>query len=238
MLTLGIDTTAGTASVALLSGETMLGEYTLNSGNTHSQTLLPMIEHMLARTGKTPKDIELYACAAGPGSFTGVRIGAATVKGLAAPWNTPCVPVSALEALAQNLAIVDGRICPVMNARRGQVYTALFESSGGALHRTLPDAALSLGELEALLREADTPVYFVGDGYDLTEPFRKTQTPERLRYQSAASVALLGQQAYLASEDKTALTAAALLPTYLRKPQAEREREERMKEQKEQEKNI
>ena len=232
MLTLGIDTTAGSASVALLSEETLLSEYTLNSGNTHSQTLLPMIEHMFDRVGKTPRDIDLYACAVGPGSFTGVRIGAATVQGLASPWNTPCVPVSALAALAQNLAIVRGRICPVMNARRRQVYTALFESDGtGVLHRTHPDAALSLAELEQLLREANTPVYFVGDGYDLTEPFRQTHTPERLRYQSAVSVALCGQRIYLAAEDKTAFSAAALLPTYLRKPQAEREREERMKEQ-------
>lgn len=228
MLTLGLDTTAGTASAAILSNEKLLCEYTLNSGNTHSQTLLPMIENMLGLLGKKTSDIDLYACAAGPGSFTGVRIGTATVKGLAAPFDTPCVPVSALEALAQNLVGYEGILCPVMNARRQQVYTALFASDGRELRRLDEDRAMAVEELAAILRKMDKPVYFTGDGYDLVWTLTDRITPERLRYQSAASVALCGYKKYTRAEDKTGFTADALLPTYLRKPQAQREREERM----------
>lgn len=229
VLTLGLDTTAGTASAAVLSDEKLLCEYTLNSGNTHSQTLLPMIENMLGLLGKKPADIDLYACAAGPGSFTGVRIGAATVKGLAEPFNTPCVPVSALEALAQNLAGQTGILCPVMNARRQQVYTALFESDGIGIRRIQEDQAMAVEDLAVRLQDMDKPVYFTGDGYDLVSGLTDRITPERLRYQSAASVALCGYRIYMGADNKAGYTAQALLPTYLRKPQAQREREARMK---------
>lgn len=228
MLTLGLDTTAGTASVAILSDERLLCEYTLNSGNTHSQTLLPMIENMLGLLGKKPYDIDLYACAAGPGSFTGVRIGAATVKGLAEPFDTPCVPVSALEALAQNLAGYEGILCPAMNARRQQVYTALFESDGSGISRLCEDQAMAVEELAIRLQSVEKPVYFTGDGYDLVSDLTDRVTPERLRYQSAVSVALCGYRIYMNADDKTGYTAEVLLPTYLRKPQAQREREARM----------
>ncbi len=228
MLTLGLDTTAGTASAAILSDEKLLCEYTLNSGNTHSQTLLPMIENMLGLLGKKPSDIDLYVCAAGPGSFTGVRIGAATVKGLAEPFDTPCVPVSALEALAQNLAGYEGLLCPAMNARRQQVYTALFESDGIGISRISEDQAMAVEELAVLLQDMKKPVYFTGDGYDLVSGLTDRVTPERMRYQSAASVALCGYRIYRNADDKTNYTAEALLPTYLRKPQAQREREARM----------
>lgn len=229
MLTLGLDTTAGTASAAILLDEKLLCEYTLNSGNTHSQTLLPMIQNMLGLLGKKPADIDLYACAAGPGSFTGVRIGAATVKGLAEPFDTPCVPVSALEALAQNLAGQKGILCPAMNARRQQVYTALFLSDGSGIRRIWEDQAMAVEELASRLQGMDQPVYFTGDGYDLVSGLTDRVTPERLRYQSAASVALCGYRMYMGADDKAGYTGEALLPTYLRKPQAEREREARMK---------
>ncbi len=228
MLTLGLDTTAGTATAAVVQDGKLLGEYTINSGNTHSTTLLPMIESMLHLLGIKPADIGLYACAVGPGSFTGVRIGAATVKGLAQPYNTPCVPVSALEALAQNLAGHRGILCPVMNARRQQVYTALFDTDGIRIRRLREDCAISIEELSALLKEMEKPVYFVGDGYELVSALTDRVTPERLRYQSAASVALLGYKIYANAENKADYTGEALLPTYLRKPQAQREREARL----------
>lgn len=239
MLTLGLDTTAGTASAAILSDDRLLCEYTMNSGNTHSTTLLPMIENMLALLGKKTSDIDLYACAVGPGSFTGVRIGTATVKGLAYPYDTPCVPVSALEALAYNLIGYPGILCPVMNARRQQVYMGLFSSDGVRLQRFREDCAMAVEDLASLLQEMDGPVYFTGDGYELAAHLTDRITPERLRYQSGASVALCGYQIYTNAEDKTIYTAEALLPTYLRKPQAQREREARLQsEKKENERNI
>ena len=129
MLILAIDSTATVGSVALLRDSTILCEYTVNAGNTHSITLLPMIEHMLKVADIKLSDIDLFAASVGPGSFTGVRIGTATIKGLAHPLSKPCVGVSTLEALAYNLKGLGGIICPCMNARRSQVYTALFEDS-------------------------------------------------------------------------------------------------------------
>lgn len=228
MLTLGLDTTAGTAATAIVQDGKLLCEYTMNCGNTHSTTLLPMIENMLSLLGKKPVDIDLYACAVGPGSFTGVRIGAATVKGLAQPYDTPCVPVSALAALAQNLVGREGILCPVMNARRQQVYTALFDGDGTKIRRLQEDCAISVDALAAQLREIEKPVYFTGDGYDLVSSLTDRVTPERLRYQSAVSVALLGYEIYTNAEDKTIYREETLLPTYLRKPQAQREREARL----------
>lgn len=239
MLTLGLDTTAGTACAAILSDDKLLCEYTMHSGNTHSTTLLPMIENMLALLGKKASDIDLYACAAGPGSFTGVRIGAATVKGMAYPYNTPCVPVSTLEALAYNLVGYGGLLCPVMNARRQQVYTALFSSDGVHLRRLCADCAMAVEDLASLLKGTGEPVYFVGDGYDLVTHLTDRVTPERLRYPSAVSVALCGYWIYANAENKAVYAPEALLPVYLRKPQAQREREARLEQEKrENERNV
>lgn len=229
MLILALDSTATTASVALWRDRGVLCEYTVNAGNTHSVTLLPMIEHMLKVSGTSLDDIDMYAVSAGPGSFTGVRIGAATVKGLALKDNKPCVGVSAIEALAENLTVCRGFICPVMNARRQQVYTALFHSDGAKLTRLFDDSALSLDELREKLANLEEPVYFCGDGYSLTEQMSDTVTPPRLRIQSAASVAAVAERLWNAAEDKSVFSASSLVPIYLRKPQAEREREERLK---------
>lgn len=131
MLILAMDSTAVAASVALLTDGAPLAAFHLDNGNTHSETLLPMVESVLRCTGKTVDDIDLFAVSAGPGSFTGVRIGVATVKGLAFGKGKPCVGVSTLEALAENLVPTGGLLCPVMNARRGQVYNALFRVETG-----------------------------------------------------------------------------------------------------------
>ena len=232
MIILAMDSTAQTASVAVCDGERLLAEYTLNNGNTHSETLLPMVETMLGALSLTVDEVDLFAVSEGPGSFTGVRIGVATLKGLAFGRGKPCVGVSTLEALAYNLVDCGGMICPVMNARRAQVYTALFSSDGSTLTRQMPDTAISIAELDAMLAEKNMPVRFCGDGYDVTlAGLQRTQAigvSERLRYQSAYAVA---QVARRMAEQGDVQDDVSLAPTYLRMPQAERERLEKLKNQ-------
>ena len=227
MKILALDSTAKVASVALSDDGRLLGEYTINNGNTHSETLLPMIEAMLGQLDLTVDDVDAFAVAAGPGSFTGVRIGAATIKGLAFGSGKPCVGVSTLEALAKNPALPNGLICPVMNARRNQVYTAIFRAENGHLVRLLPDSAIAISELDEILSQYDEPVTLCGDGYDVTLPLLThpvTPLCERLRHQSAFNVALCAMEAIDRGE---AVSDTALAPTYLRLSQAERERNER-----------
>ncbi len=227
MKILSLDSSAIVSSVALCEDETLLAEYTLNNGNTHSETLLPMVESVLASYGITAEEIDLFACSAGPGSFTGVRIGAATLKGLAFGKGKPCVGVSTLEALAENLISCSGLICPVMNARRSQVYTALFRSDGRSLTRLTEDSALAISELDELLSSYGESVLFCGDGYDITLPLLQKTSPcsvsPRLRHQSAYSVAQVARRHYLAGDYTTD---KALAVTYLRPSQAERTRME------------
>ena len=229
MLILAVDTTATVGSVSLVRDKKILCEYTVNAGNTHSVTLLPMIENMLKITDTDLSDVDMFAASVGPGSFTGVRIGCAALKGLAISSDKPCVGVSTLEALAYNLSDHEGIICPCMNARRGQVYTALFESTKDGIKRLTPDMAISIEELEGMLSDFENCVHFCGDGYFLVSHLSENKTSERLTLQSAASVALVAEKLYEGAEDKSVFTSAALNPTYLRKPQAEREREERLK---------
>ena len=228
MRILSLDTSATVASVAITNDSVPLAQYTLNAKNTHSETILPMIENMLDALCLKTSDIDLFALSAGPGSFTGVRIGAATVKGLAFASNKPCVEVSTLEALAQNLVFKEGLICPVMNARRSQVYTALFRSNGKKLERLMPDSALSIEELDGILSQYSKPIALVGDGYDICEQgFSKTAlifVPEFMRLQSALSVAAIALQNY---NSGNVCTDSALSVNYLRPSQAERERAER-----------
>jgi tRNA threonylcarbamoyladenosine biosynthesis protein TsaB len=233
MYILALDSTAVTASVCICKDEEMLCLYTVNNGNTHSETLLPMIESALKQTSLTSDDIDLYVCSAGPGSFTGVRIGSATLKGMAFGRGKPCVGVSTLEALARNLSIlpVKALVCPVMNARRGQVYNALFLAENGSITRLTEDRLLTVSDLEAEISEkySDLPVYLVGDGYEITKELFKScspaVTPEYMIYQNAYSVAMCGKDAY---ESGAQVSDAALCPTYLRPSQAERTREEKL----------
>lgn len=224
MKILALDSSAIAATVALCEDGRLLAEYTVNNGNTHSETILPMVESVLAHFALTPSDIDLFAVSCGPGSFTGVRIGVATVKGLAFGRKAPCVGVSTLEALAENARVCRGLICPVMNARRSQVYTALFRSDGKTLTRLLPDSAMSLTELDGLLSVYGEEVAFTGDGYGLLAdsitqtPIR--EIPERLRHQSAFSVATVAYREYL---DGKAVSDKELKVNYLRPSQAERE---------------
>ena len=228
MKILAVDSTAITASVAIADDERLIAEMTLNNGNTHSQTLLPMVESLFRMCNMTADDVELFALSEGPGSFTGVRIGAATVKGLAFGREKCCIGVSTLEALAYNLRGYKGIICPVMNARRSQVYTAIFRADGKSITRIKDDMAIAVSELDELLFEYDEPTYLVGDGIEVSlEGFEKTRvehTPEEHRYQSAYSVA---QIAFARYQEGTRGNDASLVPTYLRLSQAERERLER-----------
>jgi len=229
MKILALESSALTASVAVCEDGRLLGEYTQNNGNTHSENLLPMVESLLSFLGLEISDIDGFAVSAGPGSFTGVRIGVATLKGLAFGSGKPCIGVSTLEALARNLCVPNGLICPVMNARRKQFYTALFRNNGTSMERLMPDSALSYEELDEALAAYDEPVYLVGDGYALAEDLLTHpigHTPERLRYQSAYSVAAVALDAY---KSGAYTTDQALSPVYLRPCQAERERAEREK---------
>lgn len=225
MKILAIDSTANTSTVAVLENDKLLSVYIANIKNTHSETLLPMVKSVLKTLKLSVNDIDAFAVSEGPGSFTGVRIGVATVKGLAFGMDKKCVGVSTIEALAQNLDGFKGVVCPIMNARRGQVYTGAFLNG----KRILADQCMLLCDLIPLLEEYGAPIYFVGDGYSLIEGMENDKfryVPEALRYQSAYSV---GKIAYEKLQKGEYTTDNDLRVEYLRKPQAEREREERLK---------
>ncbi len=225
---LAFDSTAVTASVAVAEDERLLAEITLNNGNTHSETLLPMAEALFRMLSITADDIDLFATSSGPGSFTGVRIGAATLKGMAFGRSKPCVGVSTLEALAYSLRSHKGIICPVMNARRSQVYTAIFESDGESITRLTEDMAIAADELDAKLSEYAAPIYLCGDGIEVAlECFKATKAiaaNENERYQSGYSVSQVALALY---KEGKYTSDAELTATYLRLSQAERERLER-----------
>lgn len=232
MLILAFETSAKACSVALARDGKLLAENYQNSGLTHSQTLLSMAQSTLHVCGLKPQDVEAVAVAAGPGSFTGVRIGVAAAKGFAWGLEIPCVGVSTLEAMAENAGLLQGTVVPVMDARRSQVYNALFRAENGMLIRMTPDRAISLEELGTELLHCDGPIYLAGDGSMLTwQTLKDTVSglnllPEHRVHQRAAGVALLGEKML---QNGAVGDGAALQPNYLRLSQAERERLEREK---------
>lgn len=232
MLILAIDTSAVTATAAVCEWDgTDIKRFSLssvNNGLTHSETLFPLIDNALKSFGKSISDVDLFAVSAGPGSFTGVRIGVSAIKGLAFD-GRPVASVSTLEALAENVG-AEGIICPLMDARRGVFYNALFKKSGGVLQRLTEDRAIDAQSLSAQLAEYGT-AYICGDGAALYEGMHTGAAklvPPALcgRYQNGLSVAVCAAKQY---EQGNTVTAASLSTIYLRKPQAEREREERLK---------
>ena len=232
MLILAFETSAKAGSVALYENGKLLAESYQNTGLTHSQTLMVMAEDMLKAAGKTVTDVTSVAVAEGPGSFTGVRIGVAAAKGFAWGGQIPCCGVSTLEAMAVSLGADSGHVCACMDARRNQVYNALFLARGGKLERVSEDRAIALEELKGELEHIEGPIFLVGDGASLTYKTLSGEIPglilppEHRIHQRAVGVAILAAEKIAAGEpcDGNALT-----PNYLRLSQAERERMEKLK---------
>ena len=228
MKILAFESSAKAASTALLSDGLLLAEYTQNSGQTHSRTLMQMAKDMLTSCDLTPQDIGAVAVAAGPGSFTGVRIGMACAKGFAWGLQLPLYGVSTLEAMTRSAAYADGIYCACMDARKGQIYNALFDWTAGTLLRRTEDRAIAISELSQELQTISGPVYLIGDGAKLVFDTLKDENlplqllPEHLRQQRASGVALAAMEKIAANETGDA---AALTPNYLRQAQAERTRQ-------------
>ncbi|MDR2909034.1 MAG: tRNA (adenosine(37)-N6)-threonylcarbamoyltransferase complex dimerization subunit type 1 TsaB [Oscillospiraceae bacterium] len=228
---LALDTSSKAVSCALLRDGILAGEAFLNTGLTHSQTAVPLVDGLLRGAGVKIGEVDIFAVSTGPGSFTGLRIGIATVKGFAFTGNTLCAPVSTLLGLAMNIPIFKGFVVPVMDARREQVYTAIFEADGeGSVVRRGEDEAISIASLgKKLMSLAPAPVILTGDGalmaYEkLGIPEHVRPAPERFLHQRAGSVAAA---AYRLAKDGGLVLPEELEPVYLRLPQAERERLEK-----------
>ncbi len=227
MLILAFETSAKAGSVALHDGFCLLGESYCNTGLTHSQTLMTMAEDLLRTCNFTPGDVTAVAVAAGPGSFTGVRIGVAAAKGFAWGRQLPCYGVSTLEAMAHSLGAYEGFVIPVMDARRSQVYNAVFRAEKGQVQRLSEDRAIALSELEAELHTLEGPFFLVGDGSTLTYNTLKPDLPglvlppEHRMHQRASGVAIAAAHQIVGGEPGNG---AELIPNYLRLSQAERER--------------
>lgn len=223
MITLGIDTTAKAASAALAEDGRIISEFYTNVGLQHSRTLMPMVESLFACCAYTLSQVDRIGITVGPGSFTGVRIGVAAVKGMAMPQKIPCVAFSTLEILAHNIPETDALLCPVMDARCQQVYNALFCWQNRKLIRLCHDRAITIEALQQELSLQSKPVIWLGDGaslcYDALE-HRENHilAPEHLRWQRASQAALLAQQA------EQLVSPEALSVSYLRPPQAVRTR--------------
>ena len=233
MKILAVDSSGITASVAVYIDGVVTAVNSVNNNKKHSQTLLPMIEHVMKQADINVSNLDDIAVAEGPGSFTGLRIGAATVKGLSFATGKPIIPVSTLAALAYNFAGMDGLICPVMDARRGQVYSAVYTFCNDVINEVYEPEALAVDELlERLCKEhPGERVIFPGDGVLVHEKRIRDVMKDRAfialshqRFQSAASVAMLAAQMYA---DGIFVSGADFEPVYLRLSQAERERMEK-----------
>ena len=225
MKILALETSAKAVSAAVTENGKVLCHGYQDTGLTHSCTLMPIVEHILKNTGLSLADIDAIAVAAGPGSFTGIRIGVAAAKGLSFGAEKPAIAVSTLAAMARNVAFADGLVICAMDARRNQIYNALFEAKGGTLTRLTPDRAIALAELAEELRNDDRPKTVVGDGATLCHTYLTDAgiscrlAPPHLVMQNAMSVALEAEA--LAQEGKL-VSSQELEPVYLRPAQADR----------------
>ena len=234
MKILALDSSGLVASVALMSDEQLIGTYTINYKKTHSQTLLPMLDVMFKQLDMNIEEIDAIAVSGGPGSFTGLRIGAATAKGLGLALGKPLIHIPTAEGMAYQLYGVNGLICPIMDARRNQVYTGLYQYVDGSFQVVEEQMALTMDELIDLLNQRGEAVTFLGDGVPVQEARirEKVQVPYAFaptfcNRQNAAAVGALAVEYYRAGKLETAVEHN---PDYLRKSQAEREREERVSE--------
>ncbi len=223
MKILSIDSSSVTASVAITENRKILSEKFINNGLTHSQTLMPMVEDVINESGISVKDIELFAITNGPGSFTGVRIGIASVKGMADALNKKCLAVSTLEAIAEPLKKQDVIACAVMDARCNQVYTAMFNQG----NRLCEDKAILIDELGEELKQYDKKIVFIGDGSVLCYEKLCENIPnceiadENIRYVHGSNIGFIAEEKIKNGEEP--INSANLVPFYLRLPQAERE---------------
>lgn len=224
MKILAVDSSSVTASVALVEDEKIISEFFINAGLTHSETLAPMIESVLKNSKTELNEIDLLAVSNGPGSFTGLRIGASTIKAIALAVNKPCVGVSSLYALAQNFSSAGTVICACMDARRGQIYNALFKVQGEKIIRLTEDRAIFVENLIAELRNLNEKIQFVGDGAlicynNMIETSSCVLIPEKDRYIKASGVAFAAKEIY---NNGAANDPYTLSLNYIRIPQAER----------------
>ncbi len=231
MKLLALDSSGLVASVAIIEDNNLLGEYTVNYKKTHSQTLLPMLDEVAKMIELDKMSLDAIAVSGGPGSFTGLRIGSATAKGLGLALDKPLIHVPTVDALAYNLWGTDKLICPLMDARRRQVYTGLYEFSDEEFHILLEQCAVGIDEVIEKVNELGRAVIFLGDGIDVFSDDIKEHckvpfsfAPAGMNKQRASSVALLGKAMY---EKGILETAAEHTPDYLRLSQAERERQEK-----------
>lgn len=231
MIVLSIDSSSKVATVAILKDDVLLGEYILNDKREHSVILMPLIENLLKECNLTIDDIDGYVVSKGPGSFTGLRIGMATVKGMSFGNNKPYISISSLDALAYNLISFNGIICPIMDALRENVYTALYKNNNDSLEKIMDYTALDIDELVNLLKDKNEEVIFVGDGLYkhkkyICDNFPKAHfAPVHLNIIRASSLGELGLNLLKNGFCDDSNSA----PIYLKKPQAERELERRLK---------
>lgn len=231
MKILAIESSGLVASVAVIENNILLGEYTTNQKKTHSQTLLPMLDELTKRLELDLNTIDAIAVSMGPGSFTGLRIGSATAKGLGLALDKPIIPVPTVDALAFNLWGTDKLVCPLMDARRQQVYTGLYTFENGKLYTMVPQCAVDISEVIAEVNKQGREVVFLGDGVPVFADYIKehvrvpySYAPATCHIQRAASVAALGEVLY---EKGVVESAREHKPEYLRLSQAERELQEK-----------
>lgn len=227
MLTFGIDTCCMASTAALCDERVLVAQTVVNRKKTHSEMMMPQIEQMFKSADLDPMDVDVFAAAVGPGSFTGVRIGVATAKAMAQAVQKPCVAVSTLEALAYSSRLFEGIVSPILDARRDQVYNALFDCKAGNMTRLTEDRALALSDLFAELKKLDKNILFVGDGTLVFEEEIKAAlgdraffAPKTISMNLGGAVAEIGAEKYKNGEN---VTYDKLVPSYVRLSQAERD---------------
>ncbi|NMB33295.1 MAG: tRNA (adenosine(37)-N6)-threonylcarbamoyltransferase complex dimerization subunit type 1 TsaB [Clostridium sp.] len=227
MKIMALDSSAMVATVAVMEDEKLLGEYTLNYKRNHSQTLMPMIEQILTDLELVPGDIDIFAASTGPGSFTGLRIGVTSIKAMAYALGKSVIGVPTLDAMAYNMPMNKHIVCPMLDARNNQVYTALYNWNEGTQDRCTEYMGVTVENLIDIIRDTGKKVIFIGDAVQLHKEFLKSRlgdycmfAPGSLRLQRAASVACIAYQKALEGNLESSFE---MLPFYLRKSQAERE---------------
>lgn len=229
MRILALDTSTNVASVAILEDDVIIGEYSCNKGKTHSQRLMPMIQSLLEKVGLNATDMDAFSASIGPGSFTGLRIGVTTIKAMAFAAGKPVISVYTLDALAYNLPMSKALICPIIDARNSQVFTAIYRFVNGKLERLTDYLGIHIYELVDIIRLMEGEVVLLGDAYNMHKDYfvqelgeRVSLAPPNIALAKAASVAVLARNAFLQGKVESCID---MVPFYLRKSQAEREKE-------------